>query len=393
MSQEFVKPNREEMIELLRSKVEFERRTEMVRLEDVVGRVTAKEIYAKNTLPNQPTSALDGIAVRFSDVVGGEVDTTQWELGQEYVFSNTGVAIPTDYDTVIPIERVDFTEDGKLQVEKFPSYRGEKVKSRGSMMEAGNLILPANYLINPSQLGVLAAGGIRELEVIAKPKVAIIPTGNELIPAGIPVPDGKNVETNSLVFSELVKKWGGQPLAYPIIDDDPEQLYDTLCQALSEAEIIVLNAGSSKGEDDYAVDILERVGEVITYQVAHGPAKPTNFTLADNKPILGLVGPPSGAKLTANWYLQPLIRSYLGQPKFKPQQIKARLTEGVSSPVDFDFYRQVIVTEKDGEHLARPLNRAKDSRINYAVKANGLLLIPGGKEFKVGEVVTVELQK
>lgn len=392
MNQEFAKPNREELIELLRSKVEFNRRTEIVRLEDGVGRVTVKEVYAKNTLPNQPTSALDGIAVHFADLEGGDVDTTQWQLGKEYILSNTGVAIPTEYDTVIQIERVDFTEDGKLQIKKLPSYKGEKVKLCGSMMEAGDLILSANYLIKPSQLGVLAAGGIRELEVIARPKVAIIPTGNELIPASIPVPPGKNVETNSLVLSELVKEWGGKPLVYPIIADDPDQLYNTLCQALSEAEIIILNAGSSKGEHDYAVDILERVGEVITYQVTHGPAKPTNFTLADNKPILGLVGPPINAELTANWYLKSLIRNYLRQSKFKPQLIEAKLTETVSSPVDFDFYRQVVVTKKDGEYLARPLNRAKDSRINYAVEANGLLLIPGGKKFEAGKMVTVELK-
>ena len=280
-----ITPTRDEYIQLATSLAKFDRRTEVVSLRDSVGRVTAKDIYSVNTLPNQPTSAMDGIAVRFEEITSKDVDTTTWELGKQYVFSNTGVAIPAEYDTAIPIEQVEFDTDNKLHIKQIPSHKGDRIVSRGNIMKEGDLLVPANYLITPLQLGVLASGGIYELEVIAKPKVAIVPTGNELVPAGGVLPLGKNVETNSIVVETFVKEWGGEPIVYPIIPDDPDYIYDTLCHALKRSDMVIYNAGFSKGTHDFGKSILAKIGKVYAFEVAHGPAKHTSLTVVNDKLI------------------------------------------------------------------------------------------------------------
>lgn len=389
MSRENItKPSREGYVKLAISHTRFNRRTEIVALKDSIRRVTAKDVYSLNTLPNKPTSAMDGIAVRYDDLYCENLDTSRWELGEDYIFSNTGVAVPPEYDTVIPIEAVEFDKGDRIHIRKLPSYKGEKVNPCGSMMKKGDLLLPKNYLITASQLGVLASGGIQELEVIAKPKVAIIPTGDELIPAGIPLYLGKNIETNSIVMEALIKEWGGEPVVYPIIPDDPEQIYNVLCQAIAQTDIIILNAGTSKGNKDHAISILEKVGNILVYEVAHGPARPTNFTVAEGKPILGLVGPPIGAELTANWYVRPLIDRYLNQPSLQPQTLKVKLLDSFNSPVPFDFYTQILITKKAESYVGTKVK----GRVDVSVKANAILHIPSGTSYKVGNEVTVELK-
>ncbi len=117
-----IRPSREEYVKLAISHTKFNRRTETVSLMDSIGRVTAKDIYSLNTLPNRPTSAMDGIAVRYDDLLNGNVDTAQWEQGKDYIFSNTGIAVPFQYDTVIRIEAVEFDEGNKLHITKLPSH-------------------------------------------------------------------------------------------------------------------------------------------------------------------------------------------------------------------------------------------------------------------------------
>ena len=388
------RPTREQYIEIVLSKSEFNRRTEIVTLNESVGRVTANEIYSLNTLPNEPTSAMDGIAIKFDDIRSKDIDTSKWELGKEYVYCNTGVSMPEGYDTAIPIEAVDFNENDEIKIKMFPKNKGDKVTPRGNVMEKGDLLIPSNYLITPYQLGVLASGGINYIEVISKPKVAVIPTGDELIPSGIPLPLGKNIETNSIVLKALIEEWGGKPIIYPIIPDDPDQLLDVLDQAIDEADIVIFNAGSSKGEHDYTIDVLKKAGEIVVGEVAHAPGKPTSLAMANGKPILGIVGPPLGAELTVRWFVEPIINLYLRQPIVKPQLLKVELLEEAVSPIPMDFYAQMIIEKKDNKYLARQVlsKTQKSSRVKLAVESNAVLNIPKGTVYKKGDQVVVELK-
>lgn len=387
-----ITPTRDEYIQLATSLAKFDRRTEVVSLRDSVGRVTARDIYSVNTLPNQPASAMDGIAVRFEEITSKDVDTTTWELGKQYVFSNTGVAIPAEYDTAIPIEQVEFDANNKLHIKQIPSHKGDRIVSRGNIMKEGDLLVPANYLITPLQLGVFASGGIYELEVIAKPKVAIVPTGNELVPAGGVLPLGKNVETNSIVLEAFIKEWGGGPIVYPIIPDDPDYIYDTLCHALKRSDMVIYNAGFSKGTHDFGKRILAKIGKVYAFEVAHGPAKHTSFTMVDNKPIVGLVGPPAGMELTAPWYVKPLINRYLGIPNIEASKLEVKLLNDINMSFPRDFYVQLQISKQDEQYVAEVLRGPSATRVKTAVDANAVLCVQIGSKYNKGDIVTAELK-
>ena len=387
-------PSREQYIETLLSQSKFVRKTERVHLNDCVWRVTAKEIYSLNTLPNEPTSSMDGIAIKFDDLDSYELGSCKWELGSEYSYCNTGVSMPSGYDTAIPIEVVSFSKDGEIEIKRLPKMKGEKVNPTGNVMEKGDLLISSNYLITPYQLGVLASAGIKEIEVISKPKVAVIPTGDELIASGLPLPLGKNIETNSIVFKALIEQFGGEPLIYPIIPDDPQQLKQVLNQAIEEADIVIFNAGSSKGEHDHTIDVLNQVGDLVIEEVAHGPGKPTSLAVSNGKPIIGLVGPPIGSEITARWYIEPVIDLYLNQPISKPDLLQVELVESVSSPIPLDFYAQMIIEKVEDKYLGRQVlsKTHKSSRVKLSVESNAILLVPQGITHQVGDKVTVELK-
>ena len=385
-------PGREEFIALSCSLTEFSPETERVYLKESLGRVTAGDTYAVNTLPNRPASRMDGIAVRFDQVIRDQGKTEAWELGREYVFSNTGVAVPDAYDTVILIENVSFDRQGRLRIHQLPEAKGACVQPCGKVMQKGELLLPASTCISPSRLGLLAAGGIQQVEVLARPRVAVIPTGDELVPFNIPLPPGKNVETNGLVLEAYLKEWGAEPVLYPIIPDDKERLFQALEQAVAQSDVVLFIAGSSKGSHDYAKAVLERAGKVYVYEVAHGPAKHTSFTLAMGKPVLGIVGPPGGAELTAEWYVKPLLCKYLRQPVPLPQKLEVELLEEIKAHVPFDFYTRVEVTKRANGYFAKGINGFQTSRANSCRKGNAVLHIPGGKVLIPGERALVELR-
>ncbi len=384
-------PNRDELVAMLMERVDFVPETEIVPVLDSVDRVAAEDIVSVNTLPNAPASRMDGIAIRFEDWNTCAGNTEKWQEGADYVFSNTGVAIPSGYDTVVLIEQVEFSANGVLRITKAPEAPGENVTLPGSRVETGTRILSRGTVITPQKMGLLVSCGIRKVPVIRKPRVAVIPTGDELVSYRVPLPRGKNVETNGIVLSALLQKWGAEPALYPIIPDDPEQLHAALRQAVEESDIVVFNGGSSKGSHDYATDVLGRVGEVLVYEVGHGPGKHTSFTMADRTPVIGLVGPPGGAELTAGWYVRPLVCKYLGIPDLKPRTVQAELTEAVKAHVPFDFYTQVQIVRRGEKYSAHPINMFA-GRGRGAEESNAVLHIPGGTVFRAGDMVTAELK-
>lgn len=193
-------PNRDEMLEILRRRISCLNKTETLPLSEACGRIAAKKLSAGYSLPNRPASAFDGIAVRFSDFTDGCPDTENWREGEDYVFSNTGVAIPDGYDTVIAIEDVTPVGSGiRLNQAALPKKKGEYVEPAGSQLCQGETLLLRGEVITAEKIGILASAGFLSVPVYAKPRVLFIPTGDELVPAGSEVPAGKNVESNSLM--------------------------------------------------------------------------------------------------------------------------------------------------------------------------------------------------
>lgn len=325
-----VQVSREQAIELILGACQFSPDIEEVPIDQAIGRVLAKDAVAQMDMPNALTCGLDSVAVHwddFAELDGGLPDTSSWERGRDWEFANTGVAMPEGFDTAIVIENVVVSDDERhIELLAAPSKRFAGTRPAGSVFHAGAVLVEAGMIITPLLAAHIASGNNAVVKVVVKPKVAFIPTGNELVPVGGEIPLGKNIETNSLLMKGKIENWGGEALLFPIVPDSPEALEDALRRAAAEADIVVLNAGSSKGSDDWSLEVLERIGEVLYHQTNHGPGHHSSCSVLDGTPIIGISGPPGGAAFTTDFYLRPAMQKYLGQDPW-PTRVQVRLAE------------------------------------------------------------------
>ncbi|QKG29955.1 molybdopterin molybdotransferase MoeA [Campylobacter sp. RM16187] len=383
-------PSREEFLNILDKHCKFSNKTKLVKIEKALNATLASDVFAKFNVPNRKSSSLDGIAFKFDNLSVKE--TKDWIEGKDYIFSNTGVCIDDQFDTVIRIEDVSF-KDKKLIFLKNPDKRGRNINEIGSFIKEKELLVKAGNVIKGEHICLMCAAGVKKIEVLKKPVVAFIPTGNELIDAKMPMQEGKNIESNSLLFKAYMKEWGAKANIYPITPDDIEILKQTLLDAVNSSDIVILNGGSSKGTMDFTTKVFESLGEIVVSSLAHGPAKPTNFALINGKPVLGIVGPSIGAELTMKWYLKPLIEKFLKRPIEKPPVIKVTLMNDFRSPIDLDFYQQVVVVRQGERYLCyMPGINGQSMRISHVSQANAILKVPKETTLKNGEEAFVELK-
>ncbi len=321
--------SREEAVATMLAHCAFAPGVEEVPLEQAFGRTLAENALALVTMPNCLTCNMDSIALRWSDfeqAEGSMPDISGWTRGVEWQFANTGVGMPEGFDTAIAIENAVVSADNTTleQIVLPPSRRFAGTSPAGSRMREGDLVATAGTLVTPPIAAALAAAGHTSVRVVARPRVAFIPTGNELVPAGVEVPRGKNIESNSVVVRGKVLAWGGEPAVLPIVPDDPVQIEAAIHRACAEADIVVLNAGSSKGSDDWTMELLERIGRVFNHETNHGPGHHSSYALVDGTPIVGISGPSFGAAFTTDFYLKPLIDVWYGRSP-EPKRTFARL--------------------------------------------------------------------
>lgn len=384
------KIKREELINILYNEFEFNRDIESIHISEAVGRTLAEDIFSNEQLPNTQTAALDGIAYAYKTLETKEI--RDWVLGEDYVYANTGVAVANIYDTLSPIEYIKVIDNVlSIEAENLPKTRGEYINKAGTFIKYDELLVRENTSLKPAHISLLASGGVRKIKVIKKPVVAVIPTGNELVPYGMPLPIGKNYETNSLMFKGFIEEWGGRANIFPIIPDDKTLLVNALKRAIDESDIIIFNAGSSLGSKDFSKEVLEEVAEMKVEKVAHGPAYPTCFATSGNKAILGIVGPPLGAETTSYFYLRPLMDNYLNRDKYEPTKMKVRIMDDYLEPRPLDFFERVRVVFEDGEYRAYNIKNERSHRISGVRDANAYLRVAVGKTIKKNDIREVEI--
>ena len=328
-----VELKREEAIAKLIEVSAFRPGTETVDLHDALGRVTATSCASKFDLPTALCAQMDGVAVHFDDFAGGIPDVSAWKYGTDYDWANTGTAMPEGFDSSIPIERVEVTADGVLTaLHEAPRERGANCKPAGSDFRKGAQIVAARTLLTPAKISALAMCGYTEVEVVKKPRVVFIPTGDELVEMGQELPRGKAYETNGILLEMKMRLWGAEPVIYPCLPDDWEQIRAAILKACGEADIVAINAGSSKGSKDFTMEILEEIGTVFCHETNHGPGRHTSASEVDGVPVLGISGPPGGCEITADWYLKPLIDRFLYGRTIGFETVSAELTEGMGGP-------------------------------------------------------------
>jgi putative molybdopterin biosynthesis protein len=253
--------------------------------EAALGRVLAEPVWAKLSSPHYHAAAMDGFAVRASET-NGAMPTAPVKLGigSQAMYVDTGDPMPAWADAVIPIENVESLDEGDgpaLDGRHPDSIRiraalppWQYVRPLGEDIVATQLVLPAGQVLRPVDLGAIAACGVERLSVARRPRVAILPTGSELVPVGRPVRPGDIIEYNSLVLAAQVVEWGGLASRYPITPDDFDQICNRVHQAARESDLILLNAGSSAGSEDFSARVVESLGELLVHGVAVRPGHP-----------------------------------------------------------------------------------------------------------------------
>ncbi|MFC4769285.1 molybdopterin biosynthesis protein [Effusibacillus consociatus] len=373
--------------------VEFQPRLERIPTVDALGRVTAEPIFAAVSMPNYHASAMDGIAVKASRTYSAhEKNPLQLKRGADFQIIDTGDPIPDEFDAVIMIEHVHMIDDETCEILE-PASPWQHIRQIGEDVVAGELIVPANHVLRPVDLGALLAGGVVEVSVIVRPKVAIIPTGTELVSPRNRIDRGEIPEFNGTVFAAYLQSWGADPVYKGIVEDDYQKIKNAVLEAVAACDIVLLNAGSSAGSEDFTVHVVQELGEVMTHGVATRPGKPVVIGKVNGKPVIGLPGYPVSAYLALEWFARPLVHEFLGISELERPKVKATLGRRVVSVMGAEEFVRMAIGAVAGKFIANPLTRAAGVTMSM-VRADGLLRIPAASlGYEQGEQVEIELYR
>ena len=382
--------------------------------ENAVGRVLSKSVWAKICSPHYHASAMDGFAVLAADTDGAMTTIPVTLLfGEQALYVDTGDVLPSGMNAVIPIENIEALDiNGEVSEESRAPYAirirsaappWQHVRPLGEDIVATQLVLPAGHTLRPVDMGAIAASGHKSVRVARKPRVAIIPTGTELVPVGAELKPGAIIEYNSIVLAAQVKQWGGTPKRFPIVIDDLSLISDKVAEAAANHDLILLNAGSSAGSEDFSAQVVLQLGELLVHGVAVRPGHPVilgiirkNQPTGDQPkfvPIIGVPGYPVSAAMTGEIFVKPLIERWLGKQASAPVGINARITRKVTSPAGDDDFMRVAVGRVGDKVLAAPLQRGAGV-ISSLVRADGIVVIPRGTQgFPAGTNVEVQLYR
>jgi putative molybdopterin biosynthesis protein len=350
-----------------------------------VGRITAAPIFARFSVPAIHLSAMDGIAVRSAETLGASEQNPVTLPDAARV--NTGNIVPAGYDAVVMIE--DVWVDGETYTVRKPVSPWQHIRPVGEDIGESEMILSSHHRIRPQDVGALANYGVTEVDVL-NVRAGLIPTGSELVPAGVMPPPGKVVESNTLMAASVLAEAGVEAHRYPIVPDDPDRIRDAVRRGVAENDILLVSAGSSAGTRDYTADIVRDLGEVLAHGVAIKPGKPVIVGRVEGKPVIGLPGYPLAAATVLRELVMPLVARY-GLPVREPGHVAARLTTSLQSDIGTDEFVLLSVGKIGDRWVAVPQSRGAGIQMS-AVRANGYLRIPEDMEgAEAGKTVDVRL--
>lgn len=364
-----------------------ERKTDPERIDaaDACGRVTAEPVFARRSSPSFHSAAMDGIAVRADETYGTtERRPRTLKVGENAVWVNTGQPLPEGFDAVIMVEKLHQLDPENLEI-RSPAHPWQHVRKVGEDIVATQLLLPQNHLLRPFDVGALISAGVFFLQVRRRPRVAIIPTGSELVDhkelgEDGAVSVGRLIEFNSRVLAGLASECGGLPTVYDIVPDEEEKIRAVLKEALqSEADLVLLNAGSSAGSRDYAVHVIGGMGEILVHGVAMMPGKPTILAEAEGKPVVGNPGYPVSAMLSFEQFVKPLLYALQGRAVPEAKRLAVQPTRDIPSRGGVEEFLRVSIGKVGRRYVATPLPRAAGN-ITTLTRAEGIVRIPALSE-------------
>lgn len=367
-------------------------RTEEIPAADALGRMSACAAYANLSSPHYTACAMDGIALAAKSTFGA-TETTPVLLREEaFIRVDTGDPLPEGCDAVVMIEDCVESEDGiTLRAAAAP---WQHVRQIGEDLSAGDMILPSFIEIEPATIGALLAGGVRTIEVIAKPRVGIIPTGDEIVSVSQKPRAGEVPEYNSAVFCAMLQRWGAVGVVYPIVPDDPAQIQAALRQAAAACDLVLLCAGTSAGRDDGTTAAIRALGEVCIHGIAIRPGKPAVLGAVVGKPVVGVPGYPVSGIIVLEELVKPVIDRLLKRERDMAETICVKMgRRHVSSLKYREFVRASLGFDAEGSLIAMPI-QAGAGVITSLTRADCILDVPQNSEgYEAGERAHVRLLK
>jgi molybdopterin molybdotransferase len=343
-------------------------------------------VTAANDVPPFANSSMDGFALRHADAPGklrlaGEVaagsGATQALEPGKAVRIMTGAPLPPGADTVVPLEEA---VEGKGWVRVPASPSGAYVRAAGLDTRAGERVeLPAEPL-TPAVIAVLASLGLGEVEVRRQPRVAILSTGDELVPPGATLAPGRIHDANSAALAAAVAEAGGDAVILPIGPDDPAAIEGLVRWGTAVADLLVASGGVSVGRRDYLREVIERLGSLELWRIRVQPGKPLAYGLLDGRPVFGLPGNPVSALVTFELFVRPLLRAMLGLAGDGRLRVPVQVEERIEKDAERRAYLRVVVRGHEGGYIARSAGGQASSQLRPMAAANALLIVPEGEE-------------
>ncbi len=376
-------------------------RTERVPLDEAHGRVLAESVLAAADVPPFERGAMDGFAVRADDTSGATRDVARTLRCVGSIFTGmvpsiavargecvaiaTGAPMPDGADAVVIVEDTDRIGD---EVRVFaPVHPRQNVGRQGADLAAGDTVLQAGSVITPSRLGALAAAGIAEPLVFARPAVAILSTGDEIVEPGRPLGPGQIYDVNGHTLSAIVRMHGGVPIPLPRAPDAMEALMQAVAEAAESADLIVFSGGSSVGERDLILDVMRAAGEVIFHGISVKPGKPTALGRIHSRPALGMPGNPTSCLSNGYLLLAPMLRRMARLPEHRPHVLRLPLARRILSTTG----RHQFYTVQVADESAVPVFKSSGD-ITSMSQADGYIEIPAQTaSVEAGEMVEVVL--
>jgi len=359
-------------------------RIESLPLVDSPGRVLSSDITSQANLPDFNRAAMDGYAVRSQDTRGVSTQAPVYlDQGESALPIRTGLEVPEGFDAVVMLE--DTVVRGREVEVMDEVHKGRNVSPVGEDVKVGDVILKEGHRLRPPDIALLAALGIKEVQVYVKPKVAIIPTGGELVPRGSrPLKPSEVYETNGLMTELYARIWGCEPRLLGVVPDDPDKIVEAVKSSL-DADMVVIIGGTSVGEKDYAPRVVGSMGKLLIHGIRMAPGKPTTMGSIRDKPVICLPGYPV-ATFTA---LYLLVRPGLKRMAHLPEAItsvRANLARKIPSRPGYVSLSRVALVREE----AMPIMTSGSGILSSIARADGFVIVPEGLEgFEPGEIVDV----
>ena len=374
------------------------RPTEEVSVDDALGRVTAVSLYAAQSVPHYNGAAMDGIAVCSADTYGASerepvrlhlVDKDQHISQGCCAIVDTGDLLPAGADAIIMIEDVHVA-DGTAEVMS-AAAPWQHVRIIGEDIVVHELVLAAGQIVEASHIGALVAAGLETVPVTAAPRVTVIPTGSELVATAQELQPGLILDVNSRMLSAAIRSWGGEVQRHEIVPDNLDRLQQAVADSLAGSDMVIINAGTSAGTEDFTSRVLASLGQVLVHGVAIKPGKPVVLALCSGKPVIGLPGYPVSAMLTAELFVRDCLLVRQNRPLPPPVMVEAVATRQLASQIGMEEYVRVSLGQVRGKTVAAPLARGA-GLITTLTKAQGILSIPPSQDgLAAGTMATVRL--